>query len=75
MQLLFANYEFPPVGGGAAYASQATARELVAMGHQVDFLTAATDGKCRLHHLVAKHFTDLSLESDCYRSVSTRDYG
>ena len=45
MQLLFANYEFPPVGGGAAYASQATARELVAMGHQVDFLTAATDGK------------------------------
>ena len=31
-RLLFVNYEFPPVGGGAAYASLATARELVAMG-------------------------------------------
>jgi glycogen(starch) synthase len=39
MRLLFVNYEFPPVGGGAAYASLATARELVAMGHEVDFLT------------------------------------
>ena len=44
MRLLFVNYEFPPVGGGAAYASTATARELVAMGHQIDFLTAATSG-------------------------------
>jgi glycogen synthase len=42
MRLLFINYEFPPVGGGAAYASQATARELVAMGHSVHFLTAGT---------------------------------
>jgi len=45
MRLLFVNYEFPPVGGGASYASLATAREFVAMGHQVDFLTTATDGK------------------------------
>jgi glycogen(starch) synthase len=45
MHLLFVNYEFPPVGGGAAYASIATAREFVAMGHRVDFLTAATPGK------------------------------
>jgi glycosyltransferase involved in cell wall biosynthesis len=44
MRLLFVNYEFPPVGGGAAYASMATARELVAMGHRIDFLTAATPG-------------------------------
>lgn len=42
MHLLFLNYEFPPVGGGAAYASLATARELVSMGHGVDFLTTAT---------------------------------
>lgn len=45
MRLLFVNYEFPPVGGGAAYASLATARELVAMGHQVDFLTTRTRGR------------------------------
>ena len=44
MRLLFINYEFPPVGGGAAYASLATARELVAMGHKVDFLTTTTQG-------------------------------
>jgi glycosyltransferase involved in cell wall biosynthesis len=44
MRLLFVNYEFPPVGGGAAYASLATARELVVMGHRVDFLTSATPG-------------------------------
>lgn len=44
MRLLFINYEFPPVGGGAAYASLATARELVAMGHKVDFLTTTTHG-------------------------------
>ncbi|HEY6456172.1 MAG TPA: glycosyltransferase family 4 protein [Steroidobacteraceae bacterium] len=40
MRLLFINYEFPPVGGGAAYASLAAARELVGMGHEVHFLTA-----------------------------------
>jgi glycosyltransferase involved in cell wall biosynthesis len=45
MRLLFVNYEFPPLGGGAAYASIATARELVSMGHQVDFLTTASRGK------------------------------
>lgn len=42
MRLLFVNYEFPPIGGGAAYASLATARELVAMGHVVHFLTAGS---------------------------------
>jgi glycogen(starch) synthase len=45
MRLLFVNYEFPPVGGGAAYASIATARQLVLMGHRVDFLTTTTRGK------------------------------
>jgi glycosyltransferase involved in cell wall biosynthesis len=43
LRLLFINYEFPPVGGGAAQASLATARELVALGHRVDFLTIATN--------------------------------
>ncbi len=42
MRLLFINYEFPPVGGGAAYASLAAARELVSMGHEVHFLTAGS---------------------------------
>jgi glycosyltransferase involved in cell wall biosynthesis len=44
MRLLFINYEFPPVGGGAAYASLALARELVGLNHRIDFLTIATEG-------------------------------
>src|SRR5665213_2727437 len=44
MRLLFINYEFPPVGGGAAYASLTLAHELVRLNHQIDFLTIATDG-------------------------------
>jgi glycosyltransferase involved in cell wall biosynthesis len=44
MRLLFVNYEFPPVGGGAAYASLALARELAGLNHRIDFLTIATDG-------------------------------
>ncbi|HEY6451729.1 MAG TPA: glycosyltransferase family 4 protein [Steroidobacteraceae bacterium] len=49
MRLLFVNYEFPPIGGGGAYASLATAREFVCMGHHVDVLTAAPDGKPPVH--------------------------
>lgn len=44
MRLLFLNYEFPPACGGAGYASLALARELVVLGHRVDFLTAAAPG-------------------------------
>jgi glycogen synthase len=47
MRLLFLNYEFPPVGGGAGYASFVMARELASMGHQVHVLTAATPGAKR----------------------------
>jgi glycosyltransferase involved in cell wall biosynthesis len=56
MRLLFVNYEFPPVGGGAAYASLATARELVAMGHEVDFLTTCcSTGAEPQHDGIAVH--------------------
>lgn len=42
MRLLLLNYEFPPLGGGAAAATFHTARELAARGHQVDVLTCET---------------------------------
>ncbi len=42
MRLAFVNYEFPPDGGGASYASLALAREFVALGHQIDFVTRGT---------------------------------
>lgn len=46
MKLLLINYEFPPVGGGAANATAFLARELAAAGHEVTVLTTAF-GKLR----------------------------
>jgi glycosyltransferase involved in cell wall biosynthesis len=39
MRLLLINYEYPPVGGGAATATAALAREFVRLGHKVVILT------------------------------------
>jgi glycosyltransferase involved in cell wall biosynthesis len=41
MRLLLVNYEYPPVGAGAATATQAIARNLVALGHNVTVLTGS----------------------------------
>lgn len=41
MKLLLINYEFPPVGGGAANATSFLARELASAGHAVTVLTTA----------------------------------
>jgi glycogen(starch) synthase len=51
MRLLFVNYEFPPIGGGAAYASLAIAREFVVLGHRIDFLTAGVCGKSYVENI------------------------
>lgn len=40
MKLLLVNYEYPPVGGGAAIASRSLARALQVQGHEVTVLTA-----------------------------------
>lgn len=40
-RLLLINYEFPPLGGGAANATDNTARELAALGEEVLVLTSA----------------------------------
>lgn len=47
-RILLINYEFPPLGGGAANATDNTARELVALGHAVLVLTSTFDGLPRL---------------------------
>jgi len=41
VKILLVNYEFPPVGGGAANATAFLSRALVAQGHAVTVLTAA----------------------------------
>lgn len=43
MRFLLVNYEYPPIGGGAATATQAIARELAALGHHAVVLTASFD--------------------------------
>ncbi len=40
MKFLLINYEYPPIGAGAATATQAIANSLVGLGHQVTVLTA-----------------------------------
>lgn len=45
MNLLLLNYEYPPLGGGAANATQALARELAALGHGVWVVTSRFRGQ------------------------------
>jgi len=40
MRFLLINYEYPPIGAGAATATQAIANQLVELGHKVTVLTA-----------------------------------
>lgn len=44
MKILIINYEFPPLGGGAGRGTYNLARELAAMGHQIDVLTSRAVG-------------------------------
>lgn len=39
MKLLLINYEFPPLGGGAATATEQFAKELAKLGHEIRVLT------------------------------------
>lgn len=41
MNLLLINYEFPPVGGGAATATFHIGKELASMGHNISILTSS----------------------------------
>ena len=50
MRLLLVNYEYPPVGAGAATATQAIAHNLVALGHHVTVLSGSFRGLPRQSH-------------------------
>jgi len=56
MKILLVNYEYPPLGGGAANATQALAREFAAAGHDVRVLTSRFRGQPELE-TVAEGFT------------------
>lgn len=49
-RLLLINYEFPPLGGGAANATDNTARELVALGVDILVVTSAYGDLPRVEH-------------------------
>ncbi len=42
MRILIANYEYPPLGGGGAWAAAQIAKTLVDLGHEVGVLTAGS---------------------------------
>lgn len=44
MKLLLLNYEYPPLGGGAAYQTRLLAREFVRQGHRVRIVTSSATG-------------------------------
>ena len=43
MRILVLNYEYPPLGGGAAVATAALAQELVQRGIAVDVVTSSAE--------------------------------
>jgi L-malate glycosyltransferase len=54
MRILFLNYEYPPLGGGAAHASQNILREYTNFTElEVDFVTSSYDGEYHLDKIGA----------------------
>jgi glycosyltransferase involved in cell wall biosynthesis len=51
LRILIVNYEFPPMGGGASFASYGLARTLAARGHRVDVLTSRLKGQANVEEL------------------------
>src|SRR5690606_16546989 len=45
MRVLLLNYEFPPVGGGAGYATANIARSLAEQGVEAEVLTSRINGE------------------------------
>jgi glycosyltransferase involved in cell wall biosynthesis len=45
LRILLLNYEYPPLGGGAGYASAALVERLIDQGIAVDVVTASTGGE------------------------------
>ena len=45
MKVLLLNYEFPPAGGGAGYATLNIAKSLLSMGVEPEILTARIEGE------------------------------
>jgi hypothetical protein len=44
MQILFCNYEYPPIGGGGGVVMAAVAAELARRGHDITVLTSRAFG-------------------------------
>jgi glycogen synthase len=72
MRILVLNYEYPPVGGGAAMASAALAQGLVERGVEVDVVTGSvgSSAECRASWLRSEPFEHSGLT--VYRVRSRR---
>jgi len=74
MRILFFNYEYPPLGGGAAYASQSILKEYAGFDNlEVDFITSSPDSgyyldkagnNIRIHRLpIGKNKENMTFQS------------
>ncbi|MEO6297205.1 MAG: glycosyltransferase family 4 protein [Dokdonella sp.] len=73
MKLILANYEYPPLGGGAGNATASIARALARQGHEVTVVTSAFEQLRGTQH-VEPQLSILRL--DCRRShIDRSSYG
>lgn len=77
MRILFLNYEYPPLGGGAGNASAAILREYAKMPElEVDFVTSSTDESYHLETLgenICVHKLSIGKRPDSLTLQSNRD--
>jgi glycosyltransferase involved in cell wall biosynthesis len=77
MKVLFLNYEYPPLGGGAANATKYLLQEFVSRTNlSVDLVTTAADNKERTEDLgggVKIHYININKDRDRLKHQSARD--
>lgn len=77
MKVLFLNYEYPPLGGGAANATKYLLQEFVSRTNlSVDLVTTAADNKERVEDLgggVKIHYINIDKDRDRLKHQSARD--
>ena len=50
LKILYLNYEYPPMGGGAGNATHQTAKQMAARGHQVHVVTSRFDQQANVEN-------------------------
>ncbi len=71
VRILMLNYEFPPLGAGGSTSSFNLARNVVALGHEVDVVTGGERRQARFANTFADVAPgELLVYEDSYRSLA-----